>query len=392
MICVLAQQGAPQGFSFENKIAAIMNVCDKKRIPFKRVTSLDAAQELRVEDEVISIVVMGFSSRWIFSIVEKARSLGGFKVIVAGNHSIPSYMGLFSGVSYDMSMALTDVFTYLDNHKKTNVAVYGISPSVEEEVAAANLTVKFMPWRRCDGEQVFPLYTTLSDCWQSFSVSMGNFDAVICPNDLVAISLMQHIKAYRPSKLHDIFIVSLQEAVLGKIYSPGVTTLSCDIKRFAEEILQIHSSPNSAACQVFLNRTLNVGASTGNQPVIQPSRLFSYSEMVSENIIAFDSPVIQVAPDTEYIEVQKLNKLFTGCNDYELGLLIILLERENYNDMANIMGTNPETVKYYIRKCFMRAGLKNKVELKNILEKYLTARDLRRYRIACGGSNSRKSR
>ena len=368
-----------------------MSICDKRHIPFTRISSLDSAQEYKSQGKDVSVVVFGFSSRWIFSVVEKAHALD-IKVIVAGNHSIPSYTGLYSGVSYDHSMALTNIFSYLDQYKKTNVAVYGISPSVEEQVIAANLIVKFMPWRRCDGEQVFPLYTTLADCWQSFSVSLENFDAIICPNDLVAISLMQHIKAYRPSKLRDIFIISLEETQLGKIYSPGVTALSCDNVRIAEEILRLHESENSAACQIFLSRELKIAASTENAPMIRPSRLFSYSEMVSENIITFDSPVIQLAPDEEYQDVYRLNKLFTDYSEHELNLLIILLERDNYNEMANLLGTNPETVKYYIRKCFTRAGLKNKIELKSLLEKYINVRDLKRYRAACGGGNGRKRR
>lgn len=391
MICVFVQSGNQQSVIFENKISAIMNVCEKKHISFARISSLDEVQSINEQGEKPCIVLFGFSSRWIFSVVEKARILG-INVIVAGYHTINAYSSVYSGVCYDQAMAITDVFTYLDRYKKTNVAVYGISPSIEEQVWSANLTVKFMPWRRCDGEQVFPLYTTLEECWKSFSVYLENFNAVICPNDLVAISLIQHIKSYRPSRLHDIFIISLEETVLGKIYSPSITSLSCNDEVFALKIVDIYSQAKQGeSCQVNLKRELKTGASTDNSLHFAPTRLFTFSEMVSENIITFDSPVVQVAPDTEYIETYCLNKLFTGCSEYELNLLIILLEKDNYNEMANALGTNPETVKYYIRKCFTRAGLKNKTELKALIEKYISARDLKRYRNANRG-NLKKGR
>jgi DNA-binding CsgD family transcriptional regulator len=197
----------------------------------------------------------------------------------------------------------------------------------------------------------------------------------------VAISLIQHIKAYRPSRLHDTFIISLEETVLGKIYSPTITALSCNDEIFAIKIIDIYSDVNDEeARQVYLKRELKTAASTDNSPHFAPTRLFAFSEMISENIITFDSPVVQVAPDTEYNDTYRLNKLFTGCSEYELNLLIILLEKDNYNEMANSLGTNPETVKYYIRKCFTRVGLKNKTELKALIEKYISVRDLKRYR------------
>lgn len=391
MICILMQGGNQQSVIFENKISAIMNVCERKHIPFTRINSLDEIQPINEQGDMPCVVLFGYSSRWIFSIVEKARILG-IKVIVAGSHTINTYSSMYSGVCYDRSMAMTDVFTYLDRYKKTNVAVYGISPSIEEQVWAANLTVKFMPWRRCDGEQVFPLYTTLEECWQSFSVYLENFNAVICPNDLVAISLIQHIKSYRHSKLHDIFIISLEETALGKIYSPSITSLSCDDEAFALKIIDIYCQVDgNEAHQVYLKSELKTAASTDDSPHFTPTRLFTFSEMLSENILTFDLPVVQVAPDTEYTETYRLNKLFTGCSEYEFNLLIILLEKDNYNEMANALGTNPETVKYYIRKCFTRAGLKNKTELKALIGKFINVRDLKRYRTANKG-NFKKGR
>lgn len=379
MLCIITDPLFENDAVCMKKVKLLHLLCRKKRVICKEAKGLTEAAELLRQGEGGSVVLFPATSKYAFQTV-KLNSRYGVNLIIAESNRLPEYRSAFCSVTYDLSTALSEIFTYLEQYRIQNVAVFGINPSLENHVMIANTIVEFLPWLNCNGEQVFPLYDTLDKCFRSFYRHIGSFAAVICPNDMIAVYLINRLKQSDPDILHKLFIISMESSLLGKFYPVSVTSFSDRDSIMVQKILDLHThykANGETGCHFSIKHELKIGSSTQMKPFHRKDLLFNATVgSLEKPVITIENPVIHIIADEDYKNLQNIDHLLQICSDYELSVLADILKFDSYEEIADNRNVSVDTVKYYTRKLFGAVGLKSRIKLRRMLSEYLSPEDL----------------
>lgn len=383
MLCIITDPLFKNDAICMHKVSLLRRLCQKKRIICREASSLIEAAEL-LKQNGGSAVLFAATSKFAFQTI-KLNLRYGVNLIIADCNRLPEYRSVFSSVSYDWLTTLSEIFTYLEEYNIQNVAVFGINRSLENHVLIANTIVEYMPWLQCNGEQVFPLYDTLDMCFRSFFRHIYSFEAVICPNDMIAVYLINRLKKNDESLLKKLFIISLESSMLGKYYPISVTSFSDRNYIMAQKILEIHmhsGKGDGVAGHYSIRHELKIGASTRMKPFNRKKLLFpSTIGSFEKPVITFDNPIIHITADEDFQNLQNIEHLLQICSAYEFRMLADILKFNSYEEIAEDMGISVDSVKYYTRKLFNSVKLKSRVKLKASFSEYLSADDILRQNI-----------
>lgn len=377
MIYIITEPAVREDSFFQHKITHLKLLCQKKRIPVKQIQEF-AEVNIHCEDD--SLVLFGISTNWVLQIIKENRKTG-INIIVAEDTCLPSHYSIYSSVVYDWATSISTVVTYLNQYNKHNTALFGFNNSLETHLLVARMIEKNFPAMGGE-EQFFPLKTTLEECFNRLISRINAFDSVICSNDLTAVFLLNRIKKNRPELVKKLFVISLEGATLSRFYSIGITSFSNQFENFTKKIIELyllHQRNGHTGLHLSISGQFQIGDSTQRKPFKPSSHFFAANfDIKSADIKTVKNPVIRITPDKNLQNLERLERLLQNCTAYEIKLLISILEKDNYEDIALFFGENFDTTKYYTRKLFRIAGLKSKEELKSLITEYLTAEDLQK--------------
>ena len=97
-----------------------------------------------------------------------------------------------------------------------------------------------------------------------------------------------------------------------------------------------------------------------------------YSAILNVLRITHPTFVTEALPvsDDEYSNLLKLNFLLQNASEYELSIISAVARLKSYDEMAQYINSNADSVKYYTSKLYKRAGFGSRRSLKAILSEY----------------------
>lgn len=360
MLCVITQPTVE--YDYKYGFAPYLKAqCRKARIKYKEVASLSEAYGL-LQNGNGSVFLYAATEKWVNEIIKLNQSYG-LSLTVSGAVQL-QYGSRTCSVCQDIPLKVTRLVTYLNACGAKSVALFGFRPYVDIELVTAESISCYIPV--ADG--INP-DTTLSKNYKLLK-SLPRFPStVICPNDLTAIYLINHLHRDIGEDFKEISVVSMEQNPLSEYYPYGITAFKNANKEIAKKTVELstHPYPNGTGAHFSFMSDFAINESTQSRPLSLSAREpilnpFKLQTLFTGNAI----PVY----DDDYNNLLKVNFLMQSLGKYEMNILSTVLAFDSYEEIARHMKTNTDSVKYFTSKLYKRADFGSRKNLKAVLSEY----------------------
>ncbi len=320
--------------------------------------------------------------------------------LVLINHTFFNHIKNYSCISMDFAGAVNNIVRYLISAGRNKIALYGVNPNSNTDV------IKMLNFNNAlkehlhsyDESSIFYNHSSLRDCYESFEPKKEQYNAIICANDIVAISLLNYLKASGVKVPEDHFVISFGDTVLSKIYSPSVTNTSVDLIEIGHQVVYLYSYLKkrepyvSASIAIhsnlfargstdgfsvdsdFASPQLPFGDNNSSADTVFLQNDHSYAERYSfyHNINFYDDP--------EAAEILGVEDLLCAMNAFDFEILSALLSFETTAQAADRLYSSQQSIAYRIKRMCQIIGCNNKTQLLEILTKYISYESIKNYK------------
>ena len=205
-----------------------------------------------------------------------------------------------------------------------------------------------------------------SECFDAFLKVHDQYDAIICPNDVISICLINECKKHGIKIPEQLFLVSFGHMSVGTYFRPTITSASMDMLNVGEQtynvwrFLMSSDSPDRTSIKITVPSRIIVGESTGShqpgfgQPPASPSLSddqFYYNPIISE-LVGLDYCISQ--RDT-----------------LDMRIIKAIIDKENYEHISEKYFISSSALRYRLNKIFADAGVGSRVEFEELIHTHL---------------------
>lgn len=333
-----------------------------KVMPISDVTVTDADFRELPGAAIVSSASMPF----VVSVIKRLRE-AGCRTVLAGMDS--------EQFGHDISCATPSrraetqqLVNYLYNCGKERIALVGFGRnSINDNFRYHAAMSAVAAWGKLLSE---------SDVWlwqhdprpsfEAFLDVADRYDAVICPNDIMAICFINCCKAHGLTVPRDLYVASFGNMSIGRFYRPSVTSMTMDMNVVGEQafnvwrFLMAGEGNTETALKITVPSRIVVRDSTGNQrigidrtvvmPLLQADRF--YENPTIAVLVGIENCISQ----RDQIDFRVIEGLMTG---------------KSYEEIADQLFISGSTLRYRLNKMFADAGVKTRQEFEALMRTHL---------------------
>lgn len=317
------------------------------------------------------LIVIGTSVSWMPRALAFFSQHGIESVFISFD---PSETTLPIGmVRMDYVGAMHHLVTYLESCGRDRIALYGYNPNSSADNIKMRYFQNYCRSRaRSWEESIFYNYASLNGCYRSFSGAVSRFNAVICANDIAAVSLLSLLRKDGISVPDDLYVATFGSSRIAERISPSLTTITLDHSELGRQAVILYSFLSrqtvTSSVSMRVRSRLIVRASTGNHP----DCLEDWSAPPETD--AFVSQVNFYA-DREASMLLRGESLISACDDTDLQLLHGLLHRQSMESMRQTLFLTASALQYRKKRLMDAAECASSTEFLQFL-RWLQEKDL----------------
>jgi DNA-binding LacI/PurR family transcriptional regulator len=316
------------------------------------------------------LIVIGTSVSWMPNLLKQLKK-NKIQVILVSMQPPTGFAGV-SAILMDHEGATRALIHYLLGLGRKRIALYGMNPNSSADKLKIDCYQSMM--QDITNEQapntIFYNYASLSDCYNDFSEQFhphSSFDAVICANDVVAISLIRHLEQAEIHVPDDLYLVSFGDTLMSRLFSTPLTTVSLKHNELGHQAVSAFAylvkNPTVTSITVKVECKLVIRASTGQEHASDFS-----SDIATMNYV----PQIDFYDDPEVQETLAIENFINQCDELDLQILEGLFASTTYSDLAERLYLAENALKYRIRRMISWLSVDNRTELSRLLSAYLS--------------------
>ena len=284
------------------------------------------------------------------------------------NYESSVLSGRYSKIFLDYRDGMRKIINYLTAAGRSEFALYGINPNSATDLIKDSF---FCEYLRRDGKNptrdIYYNYASLTGCFSRFCENCARYDAVICANDVVALSLISHLREVGVAVPEDLYVVSFGSSVLASLSAPTITSVIVDHAELGRQTVlayaYLYKNPGDISLTVKVDAKLVVRASTDKQTPLERSDVFSSFLQQTPDLDFYDDPVTQ--------RIFRAETLLSGCDELDFGILEGVLGGDTYPRIAERLYTSENVISYRIRRMCRTTGCQKKSELVALLAPYI---------------------
>jgi len=215
---------------------------------------------------------------------------------------------------------------------------------------------------------------TPADTWQwqedpaasfrAFIPHARQYDTVICPNDVIAICLINCLKEANLRVPEDLYVAAFGNKHVGRLYTPSITTMTMDMVHVGEQAFTvwqfIQNDPSARAVfKITVPNRILVRASTAWQT---PPAL-SFQTPPAGDDPYYTNPL--TAP------LETIEKCLSQRDALDLEILNGLMEGASYEALCEKLFLSSSSLRYRLGKIFTALEVKTRHELESLLRSQL---------------------
>jgi len=257
---------------------------------------------------------------------------------------------------------------YLHQCKKTRIALFGFQPrSINDMIRYhAALSAAEAGGQPISRDGVFFCRSSIRECFAKFLPWATCCDAVICPNDIVAVYFIGSAKKNGIAVPEDLFVTGFSNMSIGQHCNPSLTTIAMDMFAVgtsafdAWHFLQ-KNSDSTVQIKIEVPAKLLVRSSTAH---IAEQTHPSGVHMVDHGEDAFYG-------DVDIQQILRLNNCLSLRDRTDLQIIAGIVSGLSYENIAERLFLSISTIRYRAHKIYSDAGAKGKVAFLAKLTEYL---------------------
>ncbi len=353
MVAILADKTYSGSAWGQSLLLSLTERLRTKRIPFCEIDDVCPAQ-----CETVFVIASDF--QWTRSAVRQLNQSGRSPILLCNQYeNLPGCV--YSCVCSDVNASMKSLLDLLTRKGKRHLAVFGMNPSSISDTSRVN---SLFSWKTnaMDTIQVFLNEGSLEACFEDFFPQVREFDAVICPNDFNAISLVRRLKVRAPEILEDLTILSCAESRLSEYYRSHITTLSVNYEQYGRAAVYIYETLRKKP--YLSGMTLNVAWSF---------REDAGSPAPADAALTLERTVDTYYQDRELQEMLIADKLLISADSIDRIILEGLSRGMSFETIAEQCYLSESSVKYRIKRMLTLSNAGSRDRMVRILSKYTGA-------------------
>ena len=314
------------------------------------------------------IILFATSPSWIFPALCFFRD-HNIQVILTDCYPWPSEL-VQAQCAIDYSVGIKTIFQYLEAQGCATVALYGLFRNSTTDDIKKMAFVQECRLRGFADPEAHCFYNEndLNACYRDFSGQLHRFDAVICVNDIVALSLMKHLKSDGIAVPDTLQLITIGGIDLVEHFTPKLSTFTVDHTAIGAQVISLYrylANANSPSLRLSLKMTGQLIPRETTKQIFQPAE----STFSADSVPLPDLPNPCFYHNDEVQTFSKLEKMISICDETDLGIIRHILQGASYETIAEDLHLSRNTVPYRIRRLANSISLHSRSELKQFLEK-----------------------
>lgn len=284
-------------------------------------------------------------------------------------------------VKGDFYGAVAHVLSGLRRAGKDSPALFGMNTNSQEDVL---VTDAFVAQNAGMSGAVFCNEGSIRDCFDTFYKQRYSFNAVICVNDYVAISLIENMRRLDPAYLDNTFIVSFSNTLLSRLYNMPFTSLAPDMDAIGCAVGDIYkllkrSHGSYRAITIYVNYKVYERQTTGNCFGSEKEYAHYESRDVFFPTISAYNQAAAYTADPEVARLSQVEMFLNKLTKVELSILMMVLRGYSNTHISEELFLSGETVRYHLNKMRALLGSGTKEQLRETLKDLISPRQIEAY-------------
>ena len=284
------------------------------------------------------------------------------------NYGGPNFSGSCSKVLLNYRDAIEKCIGYLAANNHDRIALVGVNPDSSTDCIQEESFAEYLRGIGADpARNIYYNYGSISNCFAKFAADRARYNAIICTNNVVALTLLHRLGEIGVRVPEDIYLISCGcSTILGERSTPTITAIDADQNEIGRQTVLAYASlmknPGNIAMTIRVETKLAVRGSTNFDP--------------DPDTVIFppcDTPVsaIDFYADPDAKSFFNAESLLLGSDELDQGILDGLLAGETYPSIAERLYTSENVIAYRIKRMFRITGCQRKGDLIALLNRYL---------------------
>ena len=204
------------------------------------------------------------------------------------------------------------------------------------------------------------------DSFREFAGVAGEYDAAVCPNDIMAVYLVEHLRSRGVAVPDDLFVASFGNMAIGRYHRPAITSMTMDMHYVGEQafsvwryLMKSDQTLQRIALKITVPSTLLIRESTACMPLhagvgdVFPPRQDNF----------YHHPAIS--------RLLRLEKCISRRDDTDMQILRLLMAKKGYEEISDALFISSSTLRYRLNKIYADAGMKGRADFEALVRESL---------------------
>ena len=353
---------------------------NQKRIPTRSISNISDLSTLLSDNQSVFLIPYGITPPTLKAI----EFCNNNNIPVIAMHNIPEFAPeyIYSSTGSNNWILFSKIISYFKMHGKTGIAYFGINPNSKSDlVKAHHLYNMYQPFTTND---LFFIKENFSDCFSSFVDKRNEYDAVICPNDFIAVALMKKLSKIDPDYIKSHFIIGFMDSYISKLYHTSVTSVTYDIKAVLKAISTIYRTltrdrHNFNSVNIQLPNLINVRDSTQNAPLSEGHSLYKNLSDSRPPILFPDFNDFTYENDPEMSIILQIENMFENISRIDFCIIYEILSGSTNRTISEKLFISQQTLQYHTSHMFSAINAKTKSDFINMISSYVSTANLGKF-------------
>lgn len=203
------------------------------------------------------------------------------------------------------------------------------------------------------------------ESFDAFLPLSRSYDAVICPNDAIAVYLVNYLSNHGIRIPEELFVASFGNMSIGRYHVPSITSMTMDMVKIGEEAFQTwrflmkNDHFQETALKITVPSHLIIRASTA----YIPQKFKENSLPVFHTDSFYHNPTIS--------KLVAIENCITRGDSTDILIIRSIMDGKSYEQISGDLFIGSGTLRYRLNKIFVDIGVKDRQEFEQLIHDYL---------------------
>ena len=352
---------------YKDMVRGITTAAAQSQYSVDVITTVEAVLEKTTPDQ--TVIVIGYETPKLQTSLTALTDHGN-PVLLAGLDG-ERFGSRVSSASPSRRQATGKLIQYLLKGGRERIALVACGDKSVNDMMRCEALKNILQSRghKNPENNIFFYKNAVTESFDAFYQRWQEFDAVICPNDYVALCLIRFCQERGIRIPEDLYLAAFSDRMVSRYCQPRITTMSIEF-----------SEVGNCSFQAWLfleehkQQNLQIQITTPSRLVIRESTACEHHLLDDSNVIVFDADY-QGGPfytDPTIAKVMQMENCLTKCDSLSLQIIGALLAQKNYDQISESLFISRSALNYRLKKIFSSASVSSRKEFEALFWEYFT--------------------